>query len=232
MTARTPLPGSAARKAAASPRANGLQAHCRWLRVKTWMAVAPIARPLPGATGTPPAVGTWAPSSSESAIPIKHNGREERMLQVPLPETIVGAPPPEVQERIARAKQALGSRLVILGHHYQRDEVIVHADFTGDSFKLAQLAASRPDAELIVFCGVHFIAESADILSAPSQKVVLPDLDAGCTMADMAETDQVEDCWEQVTAVVGGDVLPVTYMNSAASLKAMVGREGGAVCTS
>jgi quinolinate synthase len=154
------------------------------------------------------------------------------MLQVPLPEPIVGAPPQEVQDRIVRAKRALGSRLVVLGHHYQRDEVIVHADVTGDSFKLAQLAASRPQAELIVFCGVHFMAESADILSGPHQKVILPDMNAGCTMADMAETDQVEECWEQVTEVLGDDILPVTYMNSTAALKAMVGRNGGAVCTS
>ena len=138
----------------------------------------------------------------------------------------------DVQERITAARRALGKRVVILGHHYQRDEVIRHADFTGDSFKLAQLAASRPEAEYIVFCGVHFMAESADILSAPHQKVILPDLDAGCTMADMAEIGQVEDCWDQVTAVVGQGIVPVTYMNSAASLKALVGREGGAVCTS
>ncbi len=110
--------------------------------------------------------------------------------------------------------------------------MIRHADFTGDSFKLAQLATTRPEADFIVFCGVHFMAESADILSAPHQKVVLPDLDAGCTMADMAETDQVEDCWDVVTEVVGEDVLPVTYMNSTASLKAFVGKHGGAVCTS
>jgi quinolinate synthase len=138
----------------------------------------------------------------------------------------------DVQDRITAARRTLGKRVVILGHHYQRDEVIRHADFTGDSFKLAQLAASRPEAEYIVFCGVHFMAESADILSAPHQKVILPDLDAGCTMADMAEIGQVEDCWDQVTAVVGPGIAPVTYMNSAASLKALVGREGGAVCTS
>jgi quinolinate synthase len=154
------------------------------------------------------------------------------MLQVALPEPIVGASAQEVQDRIARAKGELGARLVVLGHHYQRDEVITHADFTGDSFKLAQLAATRPQAEFIVFCGVHFMAESADILSAPHQKVVLPDMNAGCTMADMAETDQVEECWEQVAEVLGEDILPVTYMNSTAALKAMVGRNGGAVCTS
>src|SRR5207245_6070810 len=134
----------------------------------------------------------------------------------------------DVQERIATARRALGKRVVILGHHYQRDEVIRHADFTGDSFKLAQLAASHPEAEYIVFCGVHFMAESADILSAPHQKVILPDLDAGSTMADMAEIGQVEDCWDQVTAGVGQDRVPVTYRNSAAALKAVGGRDGGA----
>jgi quinolinate synthase len=139
---------------------------------------------------------------------------------------------PGLVERARAAKAALGDQVFVLGHHYQRDEVIRYADFTGDSFKLAQLAATRPEADFIVFCGVHFMAESADILSAPHQKVVLPDLDAGCTMADMAETDQVEDCWDVVTEVVGEDVLPVTYMNSTAALKAFVGRHGGAVCTS
>jgi quinolinate synthase len=152
--------------------------------------------------------------------------------QVVLPDEIREAGTDEVQERILAARASLGARLVILGHHYQRDEVIRHADFTGDSFKLAQHAASKPDAEFIVFCGVHFMAESADILSADHQKVILPDLNAGCTMADMAETDQVEDCWDQVTAVIGDDVMPVTYMNSTAGLKAFVGRHGGAVCTS
>jgi quinolinate synthase len=151
------------------------------------------------------------------------------MAQAALP---VAPAADELQERIVAARRALGRRVVVLGHHYQRDEVIRHADFTGDSFKLAQLAASRPEAEYIVFCGVHFMAESADILSADHQKAILPDLDAGCTMADMAEIGQVEDCWDQVTAVVGAEVLPVTYMNSAASLKALVGRQGGAVCTS
>src|SRR5262245_14252822 len=121
------------------------------------------------------------------------------MPQAVLPEPILSAAPDAVQARIAAAKAALGRRLLVLGHHYQRDEVIRHADFTGDSFKLAQLAATRPEAEFIVFCGVHFMAESADILSGEHQKVVLPDLDAGCTMADMAESGQVEDCWDQVS---------------------------------
>ncbi len=154
------------------------------------------------------------------------------MLQIPLPERVTSAAPGEVEARIVAARQALRDRLVILGHHYQRDEVIRHADFTGDSFKLAQLATTRPQAEFIVFCGVHFMAESADVLSAPHQTVVLPDLTAGCTMADMAEIDQVEECWDVLAGVVDGDVLPVTYMNSTAALKAFVGRQGGAVCTS
>src|SRR5512138_2744427 len=123
------------------------------------------------------------------------------MAQVALPEVVTAAGAEEVQERIAEARRALGRRLVVLGHHYQRDEVIRHADFTGDSFKLAQLAATRPQAEYIVFCGVHFMAESADVLSAPQQRVILPDMNAGCTMADMAEIDQVEDCWDHVTTI-------------------------------
>jgi len=153
-------------------------------------------------------------------------------LQVALPEEVRAASPEEVQGRIGEAKRSLGRRLLVLGHHYQRDEVFRHADCTGDSFKLAQHAASRPEADHIVFCGVHFMAESADILSAPHQTVSLPDMNAGCTMADMAEIGQVEACWEEVTAVVGEEVLPVTYMNSTADLKAFVGRHGGAVCTS
>jgi quinolinate synthase len=154
------------------------------------------------------------------------------LIQVPLPPQIKDAPLGDVQERIVRAKQALGRRVIILGHHYQRDEVIRHADVTGDSFKLAQHAARHPDAEFIVFCGVHFMAESADVLASAHQRVVLPDLTAGCTMADMAETDQVDDCWDDLTAVIGDDVVPVTYMNSSAALKAFCGRHGGAVCTS
>jgi len=153
-------------------------------------------------------------------------------FQVALPEAGRRVYAGEVQERIGEAKRALGPRLVILGHHYQKDEVIRHADFTGDSFKLAQAAAGRPEADHIVFCGVHFMAESADVLSAPHQTVSLPDMNAGCTMADMAEIEQVEAAWEDVTAVIGEEILPVTYMNSTADLKAFVGRHGGAVCTS
>ena len=140
---------------------------------------------------------------------------------------------PTLVARAAAAKAALGERLFVLGHHYQRDEVIQFADVTGDSFKLARDAAGRPEAEFIVFCGVHFMAESADILTAPTQHVVLPDLAAGCSMADMARLAQVEDCWDALSdAGVAGSVVPVTYMNSSADIKAFCGRHGGAVCTS
>src|ERR1019366_7761604 len=138
----------------------------------------------------------------------------------------------ELDARIARAKDQLDSRLVILGHHYQRDEVVKFADYRGDSLRLSQLAARRPEAEYIVFCGVHFMAESADILSGDHQTVILPDLNAGCSMADMANLEQVEVCWETLQAVNGGKLLPVTYINSTAAIKAFVGRNGGAVCTS
>ncbi len=138
----------------------------------------------------------------------------------------------ELDRRIAAAKERLGSSLVILGHHYQRDEIVKFADFRGDSFKLSQHAASRADAEYIVFCGVHFMAESADILSGPHQKVILPNLEAGCSMADMASIDDVEYCWESLEEVYGDGLVPVTYMNSTASLKAFCGRNGGIVCTS
>lgn len=138
----------------------------------------------------------------------------------------------ELFERIQAAKKTLGERVVILGHHYQRDDVICHADLTGDSFKLSQMAAERHDAEYLVFCGVHFMAESADILSAARQQVILPDMAAGCSMADMARLDQVEDAWEQLQQLGIADVLPITYMNSAANIKAFCGRHDGVVCTS
>ena len=140
----------------------------------------------------------------------------------------------ELDQRIATARATLGERLVILGHHYQRDEIIKYADYRGDSFKLAQLAAARPQADYIVFCGVHFMAESADILSGPHQRVILPNPAAGCSMADMANIAEVEECWELLTETLGADmgVIPVTYMNSAANLKAFCGRNGGIVCTS
>jgi len=154
------------------------------------------------------------------------------MILNTLPATYVDLPESELDERIWKAKTQLGSRLVILGHHYQRDEVVKFADYRGDSLKLSQLAASRPEAEFIVFCGVHFMAESADILSADHQIVILPDLNAGCSMADMADLEQVEVCWEELNRVTGAKIVPVTYINSTAAIKAFVGRNGGAVCTS
>ncbi len=150
----------------------------------------------------------------------------------PLPDRYLGLPDEEMDLRIASAKAALGDRLVILGHHYQRDEVIKFADYTGDSFKLARQAASRGEAEFIIFCGVHFMAEAADILSASHQKVILPDLAAGCSMADMAAPDQLELCWRELEQMGARSVIPVTYINSAASIKAFCGEHGGVVCTS
>jgi quinolinate synthase len=142
----------------------------------------------------------------------------------------------ELHERIENARKILGARVVVLGHHYQRDDVIAHADLTGDSYQLSVMASQRKDAEFIVFCGVHFMAESADILGQPNQKVILPDLGAGCSMADMASVEQVEDAWEQLREIgVIGDgktVAPMTYMNSSAAIKAFCGRNGGVVCTS
>jgi quinolinate synthase len=152
---------------------------------------------------------------------------------VECPGDLPAASDPTLVERARVAKETLGDRLFVLGHHYQRDEVIQFADVTGDSFKLARDAAGRPEAEFIVFCGVHFMAESADILTAPEQKVVLPDLAAGCSMADMARLAQVEDAWDAlVDAGVADSVVPVTYMNSSADIKAFCGRNGGVVCTS
>jgi quinolinate synthase len=140
---------------------------------------------------------------------------------------------PDLVARALAAKQTLGSRVFVLGHHYQRDEVIQFADVTGDSFKLARDAAGRPEAEFIVFCGVHFMAESADILTSEHQKVILPDLAAGCSMADMARLSQVEEAWASLRQVGVADlVVPVTYMNSSADIKAFCGRNGGLVCTS
>lgn len=154
-------------------------------------------------------------------------------LQVPLPEKYTAMTPDEIVLGLTRARAALGERLVVLGHHYQREEVIRWADFRGDSFKLCKDAAARPAAEYLIFCGVHFMAESADILSAPHQKVILPDLHAGCSMADMADIDQVEEAWDALQAACAGQkIVPITYMNSAANLKAFVGRHGGSVCTS
>ncbi len=152
---------------------------------------------------------------------------------VDCPGDLPAASDPDLVARARAAKAALGDRVFILGHHYQRDEVIEFADVTGDSFKLARDAADRPEAEFIVFCGVHFMAESADILTTERQRVILPDLAAGCSMADMATADQVADCWDALTdAGIADTVVPVTYMNSSADIKAFTGRHGGTICTS
>lgn len=152
---------------------------------------------------------------------------------VSCPGELPPASDPALVARAAAARKALGDRAFVLGHHYQRDEVIQFADVTGDSFKLAREAAARPSAEFVVFCGVHFMAESADILTSPEQKVVLPDLAAGCSMADMATYNQVEECWDALEDLgIADQVIPVTYMNSSADIKAFTGRHGGTVCTS
>ena len=160
--------------------------------------------------------------------------------QGPLPARYTQASDEQLHQWITEAKAALGERVQILGHFYQRDEIIEHADFVGDSFMLAQAAKSHPEAEAFVFCGVHFMAETADILSEAHQAVILPNLAAGCSMADMATIEQVEDCWRELTSVFGDEllpdgrqaVIPVTYMNSSAAIKAFCGRNGGIVCTS
>jgi quinolinate synthase len=152
---------------------------------------------------------------------------------VDCPGDLPPASDPGLVERARAAKAALGSDLFVLGHHYQRDEVIAFADVTGDSFRLAQQAAARPEAPYIVFAGVHFMAESADILTADDQAVILPDLAAGCSMADMASYEQIEDCWDSLTeAGVADQVVPVSYMNSTAAIKGFTGRHGGTICTS
>ena len=159
-----------------------------------------------------------------------------------LPAVYREASEAELHERILAAKATLGDRVVVLGHFYQRDEIIRHADYVGDSFQLANAATSHPEAEAIVFCGVHFMAETADLLSGPEQAVILPNLAAGCSMADMADIETVEECWETLEDALGPldvpdadglvEVVPVTYMNSSAAIKAFVGRHGGIVCTS
>ena len=159
----------------------------------------------------------------------------------PLPERYLGLSDEELDRRIAEARAALGRRVIILGHHYQRDEVIKFADYTGDSFRLAGQVAKHPEAEFIIFCGVHFMAESADVLSAPHQQVILPDLAAGCSMADMAAIDQLEVAWNEMSSIVDrpsssvdrrASIVPITYINSSAAIKAFVGERGGIVCTS
>jgi quinolinate synthase len=166
-------------------------------------------------------------------IPLLTTYEKEHIAErQPLPDAYLGLSDEEMDRRIAAAKETLGSRLVILGHHYQRDEVIKFADYTGDSLKLARQVSRHPDAQFIVFCGVHFMAESADVLSATHQHVILPDLAAGCSMADMADPDQLELCWSDLKQMGIDGVIPVTYINSAASIKAFCGEHGGVVCTS
>lgn len=179
-----------------------------------------------------PAYGPGA--SQDDAVPA------DAPVQGRIPEEYQRASDEELHARISAARQTLGERVVVLGHFYQRDEVVQHADFVGDSFQLARASQGRPEAEAIVFCGVHFMAETADLLSTPDQAVILPNLAAGCSMADMADLDSVEDAWEQLEAVYGTEpdddgrvpLLPVTYMNSSAALKGFVGERGGIVCTS
>src|SRR3984957_3614597 len=147
-------------------------------------------------------------------------------------DNYLAQPDHTMDARIAAARATLGTDVVLLGHHYQRDEVIRFADFTGDSYKLSKIAAET-DAKYLIFCGVHFMAESADVLTSESQQVILPDLNAGCSMADMADLDSVEEAWETLAEVTDiARVMPITYMNSSAALKAFVGRNGGSVCTS
>jgi quinolinate synthase len=185
-----------------------------------------------------PVLAEWrAREAGNADHPHARHAGAERAEQIPREYALMEAD--ELDRRIAAARAAMGDRLVILGHHYQREEIIKWADARGDSFKLAQFAASRPEADYILFCGVHFMAESADILSGPHQRVILPNPSAGCSMADMASIAEVEECWDALDALFAdeqnGDlqaVVPVTYMNSAADLKAFCGRNGGIVCTS
>jgi quinolinate synthase len=154
--------------------------------------------------------------------------------QPPLPDVYTQLSDPELRVRIDLARQQLGSKLVILGHHYQQDDIVAFSDFVGDSFELSRYAAAQQGAQYVVFCGVHFMAESADILTEPDVTVILPDMGAGCSMADMANLDQTHEAWEQLKSVLGPNhpIVPITYMNSSAAIKAFVGEHGGAVCTS
>ena len=190
-----------------------------------------LARPTWGFDAEP---GYGPGASVADAIP----GGSPR--QGPIPAEYREASDAELEARIEAARATLGDRLVILGHFYQRDEVVRHADYVGDSFQLANAALEHPGAEAIVFCGVHFMAETADVLSRPEQAVILPNLAAGCSMADMADIDQVEDAWEELAELYGTEpdadgrvpLVPITYMNSSAAIKAFCGRHGGIVCTS
>ena len=187
-----------------------------------------IPRPADGASQTEVNSGRQLPLLLLGAGADPHSERG-----VSCPGELPPPSDPDLVRRAERARAALGDRAFVLGHHYQRDEVIRFADVTGDSFKLAREAAARPSAEFVIFCGVHFMAESADILTSPEQRVILPDLAAGCSMADMASYNQVEECWETLEDLgLAESVVPVTYMNSSADIKAFTGRHGGTVCTS
>jgi quinolinate synthase len=176
--------------------------------------------------------GIACEADSTQTVPLSEE-RSFAFWQQDIPRAYWDLTPDEIIARIRVARERLGARCIILGHHYQREDIIRFADIKGDSFKLAQWAAQHPEAEYIVFCGVHFMAEAADILSAPHQKVVLPNMAAGCSMADMADPDDVYACWQELEeAGIAQETVPITYMNSAAALKAFVGEHGGAVCTS
>src|SRR5665647_2595675 len=181
-------------------------------------------------------VSTTTHQSDHAPLPLLVLGQGRELATergVECPGELPAPSEPGLVERARVAKAALGNKVFILGHHYQRNEVIEFADVTGDSFKLAKEAAARPEAAYIVFCGVHFMAEAADILAADYQQVVLPDLVAGCSRADMAAIGQVEDAWDDLAAMgVADELVPVTYMNSAAAIKAFTGRHGGTICTS
>jgi quinolinate synthase len=177
-------------------------------------------------------MGDQAVPAGQSVLSLK-GGIQMLRLQSPLPERYSTASGDELAAMIGAAKAALGPRVFVLGHHYQRDDVMQWADARGDSFGLSRMAAEVGEAEFIVFCGVHFMAESADVLTGSHQKVLLPDLNAGCSMADMADIEQVEEAWEELARVSDvSRIIPITYMNSSAALKAFVGRHEGAVCTS
>jgi len=178
------------------------------------------------------ATASCVPEETVGAYDLLRRYGATPLRQERIPRSSFKMPADERDARIWELRRQLGDRLVVLGHHYQRDEVIQFADFRGDSFKLSQLAAEQSEAEFILFCGVHFMAESADILSAPDRQVILPNLEAGCSMADMAKPEDVQAAWDALAGLGVDGVVPVTYMNSAASLKAFCGRNGGIVCTS
>ena len=178
-------------------------------------------------------MSTTGPASLTNLLLLGQGSDLESERGVSCTGELPAASDPDLVARAVSARAALGDRALILGHHYQRDEVIAFADITGDSFKLAQSAAAQSQAEYIIFCGVHFMAESADILTSAAQKVILPDLAAGCSMADMATANQVQKCWEDLTTVgVSAKTIPVTYMNSSAAIKSFTGEHGGTICTS